>query len=260
MTEEQRIIQLFTKGEQVTYKNILRTVDFATKPSYGRGEGKTDIYIAFTDGETLKISTKASTADFLENKCSKERALQIFDNDLSPLLDAINVLKDNFSTHQIYYPSRTGNIEANSYTMGWRMDIINKNTGVLTAPLKLSKKQRCEVLCGNSLTGTKRNPTINGVTIMGGGIADMLLLHSENYKTAQEVINALCHPDDYMDDFYVTFRAVNYRKNSDKIDGNRILAVPIKWHSLTNPEIIFNEPLIYGARNDMLHYFKENVK
>lgn len=260
MTEEQRIIKLFVHGETVMYNGVIHTIDFAIKPTYSKGEGKTDIYIAFTNGEVLKISTKASTADFLENKCSKERALQIFNNDLSPLINAIDYLKDSFLTHQIYYPSQLGRVEANSYTMGWRMDIINRNTGTLTAPLKLSKTQRHEVLCGDSLTGSKCNPMINGVIVNDAGIANALLLHSENYNTAQEVIDALCDPDDYTDDFYVSFRAVNYRKNSDKIDGNRNLAVAIKWHSIDNPEIIFNEPLVYGAKNDMLRYFKENVK
>ena len=257
--EEQRIINAFTSGLNIQYQGKIHVVDFAVKPHYGSGEGKTDAYIRCTDGTEIKISTKASNADFIENKISLERYRRIFGNDFAPLLSAINSLKQQFLDRQIIYPTKTGRIEAGSYTMGWRVDIVNKQSGVLCAPLPITTEQKINIFFGGNLEENKRNALINGQTIYNSGVANALLLNSENYKTAQEILDALIQPEDYQVPLYIAFKAVNYRSLSDKIDGNRPLGVAIDWTNHNNPKFIFDKPLQYGAKNDMLKIFKEHI-
>ena len=258
--EEKRIIELFKPGTSFVYKNKNLHSLVCTKPIYSSGEGKTDIYILCDNGTEIKISTKTSSADFLENKISKNRYIQIFGNDFTPVIKAIDTLKPLFLNKQVYYPETVNRVQAGSYTMGWRIDIINTNSGKLTAPLDLTIEQKKNIFYGNTLTGNKRNPSINNTIIKDAGIANNILLNSEKYNTAQEIIDALIDAENYDGKIYITFRAVNYRSKQDAIDGNRPLGVAVKWFAQDKYELIFDKPLEYGAKNDMLKFFKEHIK
>ena len=140
--------------------------------------------------------------------------------------------------------------------MGWRLDIINKNSGKLVCPIIFSKEQKAEIFLGTNLSIEKRDVMVNGDIIKNAGIANRILIDSENYSSAQEIINGLIKIEDYQPDYFLAFKAVNYRSLEDKIDGNRPLAVWINWRK-ENPEIVFDTPLKYGAKNDVLKWFKE---
>ena len=81
LIEEARLIKLFKEANFVLYNNKIYKIILADKPIYHKGEGKTDIYLLLKDDFEeiiLKISTKKSNADFLENKLNASRAKEIF--------------------------------------------------------------------------------------------------------------------------------------------------------------------------------------
>ena len=255
-SEELRLINLFPIGTKIKYKNEWRIIIACGKPQYHSGEGKTDIYILLDNNEEIKISSKKSTADFIQNKITKQQYKILFNDDYSILQNVINVLIPKFLKRPVYYDKPFRSIRGHSYTIGYRFDIINKLSGELCAPLYLTNKQKEEIFYGISLPKEKADVCVNGIEIKNCGIANCLLLDSEKYNTPQEVIDNLIFVEDYNPQLYATFRAVNYRKDEDKIDGNRALAVYINWKNSTDYELIFNEPLQHGAK-EILQHFKD---
>ena len=132
--------------------------------------------------------------------------------------------------------------------------------GELVCPVILSEEQKAEIFLGTNLPAEKRNAKVNGEIIENSGVANRILIDSENYLTAQEIINGLLKIEDYNPECFLAFRAVNYRSIEDKIDGNRPLAVWVNWKDKNSPEIIFDSPLIVGAKNDALKIFKGDCK
>lgn len=260
LTEEMRLINLFKKSDSVLYNNKNYKVVIADKPSYHKGEGKTDIYLLLeNDSEkiVLKISTKKSNADFLENKVTASRARDIFGENWSEIIyNSALQIKEKFEKRQLYFPEKKGRVAKGSYTMGWRLDIINKNSGELVCPLNLSSKQKEEIFLGTNLPIEKRDVKVGGVLIPNAGIANRILLDSEKYTTTQEVLDALIEIKNYDPNCFLAFKAVNYRSLEDKIDGNRPLAVWVDWEKDT-PSIVFSSPLVFGAKNDILKTFKK---
>ena len=256
LNEEKRLIQLL-QGSKVFFEGELVEILFVGKPLYHSGEGKTDFYILLNNGKEIKVSSKSKTADFLENKINASRAEQIFGKDWSKIISSsAKTLEEEFYKKQFYYPEKQGRISAGSYTMGWRLDIINKNSGKLVCPIIFSKEQKAEIFLGTNLSIEKRDVMVNGDIIKNAGIANRILIDSENYSSAQEIINGLIKIEDYQPDYFLAFKAVNYRSLEDKIDGNRPLAVWVDWRK-ENPKIVFDTPLKYGAKNDVLKWFKE---
>lgn len=259
LNEEKRLIQLL-QGNKVFFEGELVEILFVGKPLYHSGEGKTDFYILLSNGKEIKVSSKSKTADFLENKINASRAEQIFGKDWSKIISSsAKVLEEEFYKKQFYYPEKQGRISAGSYTMGWRLDIINKNSGKLVCPIILSKEQKEEIFLGTNLSIEKRDVMVNGSIVKNAGIANRILIDSENYSSAQEIIDGLIKIEDYQSDYFLAFKAVNYRSLEDKIDGNRPLAIWIDWRK-ENPEIIFDTPFKYGAKNDVLKWFKETKR
>ena len=256
MKEEERLIELLKEGTKILYREQERTIILCGRPIYHSGEGKTDIYVLLDDGTELKISVKQSNADFLQNKITKK---WYDDNigDYSILQNAINKLKPNFLKRQVFYPEKVGHIKKNSYTMGFRFDIINKSSGKFCTNLELTSAQKEEILYGINLPQEKRTVKVKDRLIKDSGVANCLLLNSESKTTAQEIIDSLSYAKDYKDEMYATFRAVNYRMDEDKIDGDRALAVYVNWNNLKEYEMIFDAPLKYGAKRDALKHFKE---
>lgn len=263
LEEENRIIELFRSTNTVNYNGEICQVIFADKPKYTHGEGKTDIFILLKNSTSelpIKISSKQSNADFLENRLKAERAEIIFGENWSDIITASALqLKDKFEKRQIYFPEKKGRVEKGSYTMGWRCDIINKNSGELTCPVVLTLEQKKEIFSGSNLSDEKRNVKVNNILINNAGVANKILLNSERYSSAQEILDALIAIENYDPECFLAFKAVNYRSLSDKIDGNRPLAVWINWE-LPNPIPIFTSPLKYGARDDILKMFKRVFK
>lgn len=256
LNEEKRLIQIL-RGKKVFFEGEKVEVSFVEKPLYHSGEGKTDFYILLSNRKEIKVSSKGKTADFLENKINASRAEQIFGKDWSEIISSsAKKLEEKFYEKQLYYPEKTGRIAAGAYTMGWRLDIINKNSGKLVCPVIFSEEQKAEIFLGTNLPLEKRNAVVNGKIIENSGVANRILINSENYSTAQEIIDGLIKIEDYHPKCFLAFKAVNYHSLEDKIDGNRPLAVWVNWKK-EKPEIIFDSPLKFGAKNDILKQFKE---
>lgn len=256
--EAEKNIANILRGSVITFKGEKRKVLIAEKPLYSSGEGKTDIYCRLDDGNEIKISYKKNNADFVENKLTIKRAKEIF-GDLwkEILINSIKPLIPNFKNSQIYFPEKKGRVSAGSYTMGWRCDLIKRKPikgDSLTAPLVLTKEQKKEIFSGINLDASKKNAKIIDTIVPNSGVANYFLAESTNEDTAQGIIDSLILIDDIDIDIDITFRRVNYRSIEDKIDGNRPLAVCVDWK---NNEFIFDHPLEYGAKNDMLKIFKE---
>lgn len=249
LDEEKRIINLLSNS-LVNWKNELHKIMICEKPKYSCGEGKTDIYALLDNEEEIKISLKQNNADFIENKVSATRAERIFGNEWDKIITSTALsLRSRFEEKQIYYPEKRGRIEKGSYTIGWRLDITNKKSGNLSVPFSLTSKQKEEIIYGTSLDENKRNAIVNGKKVPNCGVANYILLEGYEFSTPQEIINNLLTIENYSIPYYASFKAVNYRSETKQIDGNRPLAVYIDWNT---KEIIFSNPLVYGAKKDLL--------
>lgn len=259
--EAEKNIANILRDSVITFNGQTRKILIAEKPVYSSGEGKTDIYCRLDDGTEIKISYKKDNADFLENKLTAKRAQEIFgDSWKEILINSITPLIPLFEKSQIYFPEKKGRIYAGSYTMGWRCDLIKRKPirgESLTTPLVLTKEQKKEIFFGTNLDALKRNAKIIDTIVPNSGVANYFLVESINENTAQGIIDNLISIDDIDIDVDITFRRVNYRSIEDKIDGNRPLAVYVDWK---NNKLVFNHPLEYGAKNDVLRMLKETKK
>lgn len=257
LDEEKRIIKLLSNSS-ILWKNKQHKIVVCEKPKYSRGEGKTDIYVLLDNNEELKISLKQKNADFIENKVSINRAKEIFGNSWSEIISSTaSLLRSHFLERQIYFPEKKGRIEKGSYTLGWRLDITNKKSGELSVPFFFTGQQKEEILLGYNLDENKRNAFIDGKMVVNSGVANYILLENDDFSTPQEIINNLLTVQNYPISYYASFKAVNYRSETNKIDGNRPLAVYIDW---VTKEIIFSNPLVYGAKKDILPKLMKVIK
>ena len=99
----------------------------------------------------------------------------------------------------------------------------------LVCPVIFSEEQKAEIFLGTNLSFKKRNAIVNGKVVENSGVANRILIDSENYSTAQEIIDGLIKIEDYHPEYFLAFKAVNYNSLEDKIDGNRPLAVWVNW-------------------------------
>lgn len=232
-------------------------VILAGKPICSKGEPKTDVYILAENLDTnvkseIKISIKKSNADFIENKIGDERALSIFGQDWQYIIRAaILQLEDDFKSKPLIYKTKKGKTNKGSITLGWKFELLNKQSGVLSNKIALSKKQVMDIYAGTNLQYDKKNALVNGEKIENCGIANYLLFGNiESFNTAQDIINNIIFIEEYIvqhPNIYLACKALNYRTFEKKFDGNRPLCVFINWNIRDNkltPEIIFDAPLV----------------
>lgn len=254
---EQNLLSL-PVDEKISFMGKTWSIQFIEKPKYSKGEGKTDLFIQLmsdTHTQTIKLSVKQPTADFMENKVSAERAEQLFGNNYAKIIKdtALSLYKEFLET-PIYYPEKKGNTRAGSYTMGWRLDIVNKSGGRLSAPIHLSKTMLGEILSGTNLPLNKRDCYVQNMLVKDGGIANYYYA-GDGENSIQQLLDKSILIEDYVSqntlNWYFAFKAVNYRSLEDKIDGNRPLAVRVNW---SNKTLCFDQPLQYGAKDNLKLY------
>lgn len=244
---ERKIIEMFKNVGSVIWNNQERKILSVAKPivTSGGGECKTDVYIQLDNQEEIKISIKKTNADFLENKITAERAESLFGKDYKEFFQKSMIpIQDKFIKKQKYFPEKTGRIEANSYTLGWRIDIIDKLSGELCVPLQIPKETLLHIISGDNLPDLKKHCSVNGTVVKNSGIANYFL-QTDNPSSAQEVLDNLIHIEDYNSNVYLTFRAVNFRKNSGRCES-RHLGVYVTWEN-GEPECHFDNPLGYTS-------------
>lgn len=257
---EHEIVRRMPVGTRFSYGDRDYTVTDSGKPSSVSGEPKTDVYIAARsdDGHDLelKISCKKDNADFLENKVSADRARQLFgDGYEDRLRSRCDALKSNLESRQKVFPIKSGRIDAGSITLGWRLDLMNKQSGDLSMPLATSFDDKMEVYSGALLPEDKRDAIVNGRRISDSGVANQFYKSSSVPDTPQGIVDSLQPMEDYVrddaPDIYMALKAVNYRLGKDKWDGNRPLVATCSWKmdadGMLRNSIDYSHPLAQGA-------------
>lgn len=113
----------------------------------------------------------------------------------------------------------------------------------------LNREQIIDVYAGTNLTEEKKNAIVDNKEIYNSGIANFILFEDAPIATAQDAINSLIPIHDYVDqhpDIYFACKALNYRTFVNKYDGNRPLAVYVKWfveNQKLDYKLCFNSPL-----------------
>ena len=147
---ESHILSLFKPQKHFCFQEKNWKVLFSGKPTSTAGEPKTDIFVRCKNIDTseildLKISYKQADAEFLENKISAERAVQILGNDWSNIIKkGIAPIKEKFCDKKLVYKKKFGNIDAGSITLGWKFEFVKGTrngdcSGVI--PLSVSQKK-----------------------------------------------------------------------------------------------------------------------
>lgn len=253
---ENHILNLFSKHNKFTHEgNEYIILDIGKpRPKSSGGECKTDLYILCkvnNEKKEFKISIKQENADFLENKISYERAVELFGSNTDEvLIDSIEQIKNSFLKEPLINISKYGRTNPNCIKIGWRYELVNKKSGNRSAEIILSDKQKIDVFSGQNLNINKRNSVVNNQTIENSGVANYILIVGEEpVNNLDHYIQNLQDIDDYAvgQNIYYACKAVNYRANKDKWDGDRPLAVYCEWFinkdGKLDGKLVFDKPL-----------------
>ena len=249
---ERSIQQYFVVGEKIAFNGQDYIIKNSGKPTCRKGEPKADVYILLANEKAqveLKISYKKENADFLENKISAERAEQLFGSDWQSLIEQSTLkIQEKFLAKPLIFKNKYKRTEDGAITLGWKFELMNKLSGELSGEMLLSREQYLDVYAGNNLPPDKRNAEVNGEIIKDSGVANYILLGNK-FASAQDILTHIERIEDYIDHcpkIYFACKALNYRTFKQKFDGNRPLAVQVKWciqNGKLNPTLIFNRPL-----------------
>lgn len=211
-------------------------------PKDGKGEPKTDIYclarkkVSGKEKE-FKISVKQTNANFLENKMSLERAIDIFGEDAQEIISrSTQKLKSEFEGKSIFI-EKGGRTEKGAITIGWKFELLNVLSGKKSGKIELTNEQKIDVYVGTNIKEEKRNSKVNGEDIDGSGIANYILeVDKDALPSLDEIFKCIEPIEEYAKEQNVYFacKAINFRSSKMKErpkpwDGNRPLAVYIDW-------------------------------
>ncbi len=146
----------------------------------------------------IKISYKKENADFIENKMSAERAEQLFGTEWKEVIENSTIaividLRKECSYIQVNLKEQ----EKGAITLGWKFELLNKNSGDLSGKMLLTEEQVIDVYAGSNLSDDKRNAMVSGQVIENSGIANYILM-DENVKSAQDVIDKMIPIREYV--------------------------------------------------------------
>ena len=258
---ERRLIDLLKVGVKFKFDGVEYTVSQPScKPIVVKGECKTDVYVQTSSANgdrVFKISVKQQNADFLENKISHERAVEIFGSHADEIImQATESIKDNFLKTPIIYFVRKGRTDAKSITLGWRFEFVNKSGGKLSSSMQLNTQQIVDVYSGTSLPDDKKNAKVNGEKVIDSGIADFILVVDQDKNmTIEDFEKGLMTIETFVETekptIYFVCKALNYRVEKAKWEGNRYLSVYVDWH-IKNAKLVgelrFDEPLHHKGK------------
>lgn len=270
---ERRILAFMTVGTEFVFREKNYKVILSGKPTCHKGEPKTDIYIlaeSTSDKVEMKISYKKENADFIENKMSAERAEQLFGDNWSDIIEqSTTAIRERFEERMLIYKNKFKRTEKGAITLGWKFELLNKNSGDLSGKMLLTKEQVIDVYAGGNLADDKRNAMVAGRVIKNSGVANYILM-DENVHSAQDVIDKMVPIKAYVmmhPDIYFACKALNYRTFAEKWDGDRPLSVQVNWNAEENklvPELVYDKPLTVKGNEvagRLLRYMKMlNIK
>lgn len=251
---ERHLVRLFTEAKVFTYKGVKYEIQIIGKPRPSKGECKTDIYILCKDdlknNIEFKISIKQSDADFLENKMTYDRALEIFGDDTDEILsESILKIKQGFEKEPLINFSKFKRTEANCIKIGWKFELLNKPGGDKSSELILNNDQKIDVYSGSNLNASKRHCKVDGKIIENSGVANFIIVVDNIVEDLTYYLNKLEDINSYAVEqrIYFACKALNYRVDANKWDGDRPLSVYCDWSlnadNNMEAEIIFDKPL-----------------
>jgi len=251
---ERYIIDLFKSEEKFSFENNTYKILSIGKPRPNKGECKTDVYILALDLKTeltreIKISIKKNDADFLENKISLERATEIFGDSTKEILTkSIKSVEKSFHNDFLVYFKGFKRTEAQCIKIGWKFELINKHGGERSGEILLSDAQKIDVYSGSNLNKDKKDAKVNGTKIDDSGIANYILEVSDIEQNLDFYLKNVIPIQAFAigQKIYFACKAINYRMQCDKWDGNRPLSVYINWKivdEVLKAEFVMDKPL-----------------
>lgn len=251
---ERYIIELFKDSKDFFFENEKLKIVKIGKPRPKKGECKTDVYIlalneANGKHKEIKISIKQNDADFLENKMSFERAVEIFGPRAKEILtESIKSVTDSFLEDFLVYFSKHIRTEEKCIKIGWKFEFINKNGGKRSGKIELDREQKINVYSGSNLNNEKKNSKVNGEEIINSGVANYILEVENTTGDLSYYINNMLPIEEYAEkqEIYFACKAINYRAQKNKWDGNRPLSVYIDWRleeGKIKAEFVMDKPL-----------------
>lgn len=259
---EDHIINTFNREKKFLLEDKIFHVVLATKPRPSAGECKTDVYVLLEDelhkSYEFKISVKRrSNNEFQENKVTAEKAEAYFGATWEKIIEkATYAIKNRFENRPLVYQSGKHPTKPNSITLGWKLEIANKERALsVKAPLT-DQEIRDYVFKGINQTKCKRDAYINGTVVSDSGVASFLLATEiEDIKNVYDIFKQMQFIDKMiLPDIYLIFTANNYRTDVDSADGPRSLAVYINWMCINGkltPKFVYNRPLAYTGEGDI---------
>ncbi|WP_447635335.1 hypothetical protein [Flavobacterium microcysteis] len=251
---ERHIVELFNKCAFFEFEGDKYEIKVVGKPRPSKGECKTDVYILAQEiltkkNKEIKISIKQNDADFLENKMSYSRAIEIFGNEAKDILiKSIKSVERSFLDDNLVYFHKHKRTEAKCIKIGWKFELINKYGGERSGALLMSNDQKIDVYSGANLNESKKNAKVGNTQIPDSGIANYILevdtiTHDINYY-----VKKLIPIEEYAvkQDLFFACKALNYRAVPNKWDGDRPLSVFIEWtleDKLVKAKFNFDRPL-----------------
>ena len=243
---ERGILAFMTEETEFVFQNKKYKVILSGKPTCHKGEPKTDIYILAEseyDKVEIKISYKKENADFIENKMSAERAKQLFGINWELIIEqSTTAIRDKFEERMLIYKNKFKRTEKGAITLGWKFELLNKNSGELSGKMLLTEEQ----------------------VIENSGIANYILM-DEDVHSAQDVIDKMIPITEYVKlhpNIYFACKALNYRTFAGKWDGDRPLSVQVFWNAEKNklvPKLVYDKPLMIKGNEvagRLLQYMK----
>ena len=265
---ERGILAFMTEETEFVFQNKKYKVILSGKPTCHKGEPKTDIYILAEseyDKVEIKISYKKENADFIENKMSAERAKQLFGINWELIIEqSTTAIRDKFEERMLIYKHKFKRTEKGAITLGWKFELLNKNSGELSGKMLLTEEQVIEVYAGSNLSEDKRNAMVCGQVIENSGIANYILM-DEDVHSAQDVIDKMIPITEYVKlhpNIYFAWKGLNYRTFAGKWDGDRPLSVQVFWNAEKNklvPKLVYDKPLMIKGNEvagRLLQYMK----
>ena len=137
---------------------------------------------------------------------SADRAEQLFGEDWVNIIEQSTMaISDRFEERMLIYKNKFKRTEKGAITLGWKFELLNKNSGDLSGKMLLTEEQVIDVYAGSNLADDKRNAMVSGQVIENSGIANYILM-DENVNSAQDVIDKMVpikeyvkmHPDIYL--------------------------------------------------------------
>lgn len=196
---------------------------------------------------------------------SAERAKQLFGINWELIIEqSTTAIRDKFEERMLIYKNKFKRTEKGAITLGWKFELLNKNSGELSGKMLLTEEQVIEVYAGSNLSEDKRNAMVCGQVIENSGIANYILM-DEDVHSAQDVIDKMIPITEYVKlhpNIYFACKALNYRTFAGKWDGDRPLSVQVFWNAEKNklvPKLVYDKPLMIKGNEvagRLLQYMK----